>query len=540
MLNLLSPPSRIAETALQFASALKVKISYTTLQQEIEEHPFYPSLLSISEVLSSFGIKNVTARFSPTKILDIPPPFLVQLKGKNDGNQFFSVIKKITDQKVYHYDSRTGKWGYDNKTSFVNQFTGVVLMAEAGEAAGEKKYDLQVQLERRTGYLQIFSIFILPLMFVAQSVLGFINHGSAALLPFITGTLLLAGSAIATLLVWHDIDRYSPAVQAVCGISKKLNCNAVLDSKGAGLFGIKWSTIGFSYFVGGLLYIMVKGFDHATALSTLWQINLLGTLYVFYSLYYQWKIAKNWCVLCLLVQVVLIGVSLTGFLGGLGNAFVFAPAEILKLATLWIIPFISAMGLSAVLLKTKEFREGKLAFQRLKRNPENVKKELNHQPRVLTDPEGLGIVVGDPNAANKIIKVCNPYCNPCSLVHDTLKDLLNTSSNLSVRIIFTSGVSTDDKRYYPVRHFLALYESGKFNIDDVLSDWHHSPDKNYEAFAARYPLGEDTLIRQNAKIAAMQAWCAKMDIAFTPTFFINGFQLPATYGIGDLKYCFLD
>lgn len=223
-------------------------------------------------------------------------------------------------------------------------------MAEAGEAAGEKKYDLQVQLERRTGYLQIFFDIYPAADVCGPKCTGL--HKPRFRSPFTVyyGNIVTSRfCAIATLLVWHDIDRYSPAVQAVCGISKKLNCNAVLDSKGSGLFGIKWSTIGFSYFVGGLLYIMVKGFDHATALSTLWQINLLGTLYVFYSLYYQWKIAKNWCVLCLLVQVVLIGVSLTGFLGGLGNAFVFAPAEILKLAILWIIPFISAMGLSAVL-----------------------------------------------------------------------------------------------------------------------------------------------------------------------------------------------
>ncbi|PUZ29772.1 hypothetical protein DCC81_10130 [Chitinophaga parva] len=34
----------------------------------------------------------------------------------------------------------------------------------------------------------------------------------------------------------------------------------------------------------------------------------------------------------------------------------------------------------------------------------------------------------------------------------------------------------------------------------------------------------------------MYEWCKKTNVTFTPTFFLNGYQLPENYSISDLKY----
>jgi protein-disulfide isomerase len=34
----------------------------------------------------------------------------------------------------------------------------------------------------------------------------------------------------------------------------------------------------------------------------------------------------------------------------------------------------------------------------------------------------------------------------------------------------------------------------------------------------------------------MDSWCQEIGIAYTPTFFVNGYQLPKMYKIEDLKY----
>ena len=41
---------------------------------------------------------------------------------------------------------------------------------------------------------------------------------------------------------------------------------------------------------------------------------------------------------------------------------------------------------------------------------------------------------------------------------------------------------------------------------------------------------------QTEKVKAMHDWCNEVDIQFTPTFFINGHQLPEIYSLADLQY----
>jgi protein-disulfide isomerase len=59
--------------------------------------------------------------------------------------------------------------------------------------------------------------------------------------------------------------------------------------------------------------------------------------------------------------------------------------------------------------------------------------------------------------------------------------------------------------------------------------------KDYDVFATKYPMNGE-LKQQDEKVAAMDAWCKKMTIAATPTYFLNGYPLPDAYSIYDLTY----
>lgn len=58
--------------------------------------------------------------------------------------------------------------------------------------------------------------------------------------------------------------------------------------------------------------------------------------------------------------------------------------------------------------------------------------------------------------------------------------------------------------------------------------------KDYDLFAAKYPVNIE-LKQQDAKVDAMYKWCNEMKIEFTPTFFVNGHQLPENYTVKDLN-----
>jgi protein-disulfide isomerase len=87
----------------------------------------------------------------------------------------------------------------------------------------------------------------------------------------------------------------------------------------------------------------------------------------------------------------------------------------------------------------------------------------------------------------------------------------------------------------PVKHLMALYEKKDKNlIQRALNDWYRSDEKDYEAFAGKYQLNGE-LQEQGHRLENMDSWCRKTGISFTPTFFVNGHQLPEVYNVEDLK-----
>ena len=83
---------------------------------------------------------------------------------------------------------------------------------------------------------------------------------------------------------------------------------------------------------------------------------------------------------------------------------------------------------------------------------------------------------------------------------------------------------------------MAIAEKGNETLTKgALDDWYLADKKDYETFANKYPMNGE-LKKQDAKIEAMKVWCDETQIAFTPTIFVNGHQLPDVYNIADLQH----
>lgn len=151
---------------------------------------------------------------------------------------------------------------------------------------------------------------------------------------------------------------------------------------------------------------------------------------------------------------------------------------------------------------------------------------------------GIGLVIGNESAANEIVKVCNPYCQPCSNTHLILEEIVRKNSNVKLRIIFTASGDERDIKTAPVQHLLAIQEKyGKQKVHEALDDWYLASVKKYDAFAVKYPMNGE-LNLQTDKILEMRDWCEAMKIRATPTLYVNGKELPEIYSPVDLKYFF--
>lgn len=62
-----------------------------------------------------------------------------------------------------------------------------------------------------------------------------------------------------------------------------------------------------------------------------------------------------------------------------------------------------------------------------------------------------------------------------------------------------------------------------------------SKEKDYADFASKYPLNGE-LVLQTEHIEKMHGWCRVVEIKHTPTYFLNGYELPQVYSVGDLDY----
>jgi uncharacterized membrane protein len=550
--NLFEPLSNGSETAQLLAELLNVKISATTLVKEIEEHPNYPSLLSISDLLNNYGIENIGIKIDPAKLEEIPVPFVTTVKGMKRGEEVFTIVKEIGNNAVHFFDPEKHDWITSSYEDFLRKCTGLVLIVQVADNAGEKGYDKKILEERKKRVSRYLMALFFPTLIVVSSIIAFIEHGSAVLLPFIFSVLTIAGATCGILLLWYELDKHNPMLKQICSSGKKVNCGAVLESNAAKIWGISWTTIGFSYFTGILLLLLFLGIGNKGGLFLISWVNATAVPYVVFSIFYQWKIAKQWCALCLSVQGILLSQLAITILGGWHGLITLnevTPGLLISSLTAFSIPFIAITVLLPALKKAKERKRIFTELQQLKHNEQIFEAMLQQQKMVTESTEGMGITLGNPNAPYKLIKVCNPYCAPCAKAHKTMEDLLHGNPNVQIQIIFTATNKENDYKAPPVKHLLAIAERNVEAITKTALDkWYLADVKDYKLFADKYPMNGE-LKQQTEKIAAMEKWCDKVEIGFTPTFYISTpnsssgevskfYQLPKIYNVEDLKYFF--
>jgi uncharacterized membrane protein len=505
---------------------LKANISTRLITAELEKHPEYPSLLAISDVLRNFGIQNQAFTTGPNDLEAIPCPFIIHTT-LGDGD--FLLVNETALDKVF-VSNETWRRHKMDMHALKQIFTGVVLTAELPAVPAKHMSP------------PVFDKFKVPLMlagsFITLLFAFVINHSFLSNLNFRLASLAAvktAGLFATLLLLVQSIDADNPFLQKLCQVGDKGDCRAILFSPAANAFkGLSWSEVGFFYFFGTWLITLFG--DHSEPLmQSLALLNVIGLPYTVYSIYYQARVARHWCVLCCIVQFLLWCefLTLNTFLSPL-----FLPLTYSEWATLivcFMLPVISWALLKPLILTAKQLKPLKNQLRRFKYNTELFNTLLTSQPKYALPSENWSIVLGNLEADNSITIVTNPYCAPCANMHKLVDNILNERDDIQARIIFaTDNVLTDIKT--PVsRHFMALNAlNDKRIVKEALSDWYGKNEKNYESWAKMYPV--DLVDKEFIKLDKQRAWCEMAEITGTPALFLNGYRLPDLYELPDLKY----
>lgn len=200
----------------------------------------------------------------------------------------------------------------------------------------------------------------------------------------------------------------------------------------------------------------------------------------------------------------------------------------------FLIVLLAWIKIKPLLSLKKDLLQSKTSLIKFKSQSVIFETLLERSKKIKVPPVGMGIIFKGESAKHKIVKVCNPYCGPCSRTHSVLEKLYKVG-NIDLQILFSPGGGWEDHRTKTIGHLLAIAEQGDTEqTHRALDDW-YGGDKNYVEFASKYVLNGE-ILRQEHKIATMRSWCDVEGIRYTPTIFVNGHELPPFYSAEDLIY----
>ncbi len=531
---------------IDYLKRLKVNVTSVTVDEELGNHPDYPSLLSIQDSLMKWGLDVVAIKTSEDKFNEIPIPYITVLNGE------FILVTDLQGDDVF-YTNGTKKDEKMTKEEFLKGWNSIIMLADGAGAQGEKDFKKK-QASLRFKKLKYPFLVLLGLLGVGYGSYHFyINQDQGQLFFLYVCSLFIAllGIVISTLLLWYEIDKANPILQKFCsgtGPGSKTNCSAILNSKQAKLFSwLSWSEVGFFYYVGVFLSLLFAGNISKEVLILLVTLNFFTIVYPFFSIYYQWKVAKQWCVFCLSVQILLVVQFILGLI--FTNAYsyelytsnfdlspiyyTFIPA--------FLFPIVFWYLFKPTFIKLQQVIRDKKELVRIKFDPQVFNGLKEKGKKVTVSAEGMGVFLGNPNGTHTLIKVCNPYCGPCANAHPEIEKLIAQVKELKVQVIFTATADEEDKKGKPVRHLLAIQDRGDHHKTvEAIDDWYLATKKDYDEFAKRWPVSKEELDKQTPKLQAMSEWSKQVEIQYTPTIFIDGEELPKSYNIKDLPYFILD
>ena len=347
--------------------------------------------------------------------------------------------------------------------------------------------------------------------------------------------LKVIGFVLTIPLLVESLGFESSIIEKVCGNKKQeKGCRMVLKTKYAHLFSwLSLAEIGGLYFFASLLILLLINATGKQAYFSIIVItNALAIPLSLVSIYYQWFIIKEWCRLCVSIQVVL-WIEFAVFIFFLPDFYVIG-FDLFWLLGWFIIPTFIWFLIKPLILKNREALQLKQQLNLFVKDL-NVFKFLLQKEKCIAENILEGeITIGNPEASVSLLFVINPFCEPCAELHRKLDDIIQLlEDDLIVKIRFIEYSQIAEyiillAQDYPIKAFQAL------------NDWYKIGDKQeikeIDKWKKKYPIRSNTYEHAQKLLALQDKWCIENDIDTTPTIFINGCRYPNHLKYSDLPY----
>lgn len=503
---------------------LGIPVSRFSVENDLTNHPEYPSMLAMSDCLTSWKIPHEAYRIDLQnfKEEELSYPFIAHTR--DEGGRFI-LVEEFQNDRVKYIDEEGADQTF-TRTEFMKKWDGIMLYAQKSQESGERNYR-QAMVKGWLNELRL-PFFVL---IVLAGILMAVNFTSLQLPYLLLLAIKTAGISVSMLLLMHSINVNNPFIQNLCSLGKKNDCNAILKSEAAKITSwLSWSEVGMFYFAGSFFSLLII----PASVSLLLWLSLACLPYTFYSIGYQFK-QKNWCILCCSVQALLWLEGLVFLFGYPLQTPQLSLFALSSIALCFLFPIAFWIILKPLLLRSEQSEPLKQQLKKFKYNSDLFNQLLTNQPRYAVSDDLMPISLGNQEAETVITMVSNPFCGPCATTHRLLEEWLEERDDIQLKVVFTTANQDDDGRTKVARHVTALsLLKDETMVKRALNDWYSQSTKNYETWAAQYPVSFNG--EMNAVTERQKAWCEMTEIQFTPTILINGYKLVDPYQLEDIKY----
>lgn len=500
---------------------LNVKHTGLYARKLYNEHPFKSNLKGISKMLEDYDIEAKIEEVADKNMGLLRVPFIANLGG---GNVLVQELAKGEAKVLWNH----GEMKVLSR-DFLQVWDGKVIFPKTGDKTREPGYKENLKSQVYNTVRKYLLYLVMAILLVSGFIINGLLFNPALLILFIVN---MVGVYAGYLLVQKQMHIRNDRADKICSIFKKGGCSGILDSAAAKLFGIVgWSEVGLSYFISNVVVVVL--FPRLVAYLVV--INLFALPYSFWSVWYQKFRAKQWCALCLIVQVLLWLVFLINFIFGYIAIPLFGIMDIMLVGMLYLTPFLIISLLLPVVNSGEQLQFLTGILNKIKAKPEVFINLLMHQPRYLVDDSVSGIIWGNKDGGMPIVVVTNPYCGYCALMHDRVEKLLEKMGDkVSVRYVFSFDSQTEPGSKY----LMAVYLDERLTMaqkKQMFDDWFRNPKKRNNDFLEQYS-GDMNSEAVNQEMENHSQWCQKTNNYATPTILVDGYKFPEDYAIEDIVW----
>ena len=496
----------------------------SSVKEALKSHPDYPTFKSICDTLNEWKIENYPLRYEVNELEDLQPPYVVHF---SRGGGIIGFVTETVKEQVTYYTSYTEKRKTGRK-EFFESCSGAVILLNPDEQSGEKDYQTKIKNE-------LINKSILPLALTATLIFiiyFFYNHFasgestySKVILPLVFTKI--AGIVLSVLLILHEFEVHLAITDKLCHLNKATNCNTVLHDKASKVFGwFGWADVGFIYFTGSFLFLLQSPSGEALSLMAI--LAALSVPYPMFSIYYQGFVLKKWCPMCLGVQFILITefILLLPQLSQLSFSFDSVTRLVLSLLVIAII-------YTLFILFRKEQMSGEMHYYKylgFKKNPDILKTLLMNQPHYEISLTDGSLIFGNRKASIRITAFLSLHCSHCARAFEKIRNMLNENGDILVNLLL---VTSDNKM------LTTLYNNNRQGKEaesiKLLEQWFNADPYSRTKITEGLCIPEDSDLSREVNEESTRLF-KEYNVMGTPTFFINGYKLPAQYDIDDIRY----